>query len=93
MTKAGQNVGVVYMFERSDGGSWTQVARLTVPEGETRYSFGNALALRERPWSSATTTIAILAPVPAPCTFSSAMPGEQDTGALLISSGRPMERD
>ena len=45
MTKAGQDVGVIYVFERDGEGVWAQVARLTVPDGETGYSFGNALAL------------------------------------------------
>ena len=40
-TKAGQDVGVVYVFERVSE-SWTQVARLMAPNG---YQFGSALAL------------------------------------------------
>ena len=41
-TKRGQDVGVVYVFERLVGGSWTQVARLMALDG---HKFGETLAL------------------------------------------------
>ena len=40
-----QGIGIVYVFERDGGGSWTQVARLTAPKGESGYSFGETLAM------------------------------------------------
>ena len=43
-TKAGQSVGVIYVFEHG-GDGWTQVARLTAPEGELGVRFGHALFL------------------------------------------------
>ena len=44
-TDAGQNAGVVYIFERDGGGSWSQVAEVTAPDLSYESDFGSALAL------------------------------------------------
>ena len=44
-TDAGQNAGVVYIFERDGGGSWSEVAVVTAPDLSYGLRFGSALAL------------------------------------------------
>jgi hypothetical protein len=44
-TDAGQNAGVVYIFERKPDGSWSEVAEVTAPDLSYQSNFGEALAL------------------------------------------------
>lgn len=44
-TSAGSAAGAAFLFERTPGGAWTEVKRLTAPDGAPNDRFGVALAL------------------------------------------------